>query len=105
MYEIEHVLRYARQNPDKIIPIGLRINISLTDNSGKSHIQNQLPTGRFGFTPADLSEAKSQLLNAPNIKVVSLHGHTSSIGRNLWCYETIIKTLCAIAESHFPRNG
>jgi diaminopimelate decarboxylase len=103
-YEIDYVLRYARQNPDKDIPIGLRINMDLTDKNGQSHIQNQLPTGRFGFTPADLSEAKSQLLNAANVKVVSLHGHTSSIGRNLWCYETITKTLCTIAEEYFPET-
>jgi diaminopimelate decarboxylase len=103
-YELEHVLHYGRQNPGKVIPIGLRINMDLTDNSGQSHIQNQLTSGRFGFSPTDLIDAKNRLLNAANIKVVSLHGHTSSIGRDLWCYETITKTLCAIAQDHFPET-
>jgi diaminopimelate decarboxylase len=103
-HEIQHILQYARQNPNKTIPIGLRVNIDLTDQKGQSHIQNQLPTGRFGFTPADLLEAKNQLLKAKNLIVVSLHGHTSSIGRNLWCYETITKTLCEMAEQHFPET-
>jgi diaminopimelate decarboxylase len=103
-YEIQHVLHYARQTPDKTVPIGIRVNMDLTDNKGQSHIQNQLPTGRFGFTLADVLEAKSQLLKAQNVKVVSLHGHTSSIGRNLWCYETITKTLCTIAEEYFPET-
>jgi diaminopimelate decarboxylase len=103
-YEIEYILHYARKNPEKTIPIGIRVNMDLTDNNGQSHIQNQLPTGRFGFTLADLLEAKSQLLKAKNLKVVSLHGHTSSIGRNLWCYEMITKTLCQIAEQYFPRT-
>lgn len=103
-YEIEHILHCASRNPNKEIPIGLRINMDLTDKNGQSHIQNQLPTGRFGFTPADLLEAKSQLLKAKNLKIVSLHGHTSSIGRNLWCYEKITKTLCTIAEKYFPET-
>jgi diaminopimelate decarboxylase len=103
-HEIEYVLCYAQKNPDKPIPIGIRVNMDLTDNNGQSHIQNQLPTGRFGFKLADLLEAKSQLLKAKNLKIASLHGHTSSIGRNLWCYETITKTLCTIAQEYFPET-
>jgi diaminopimelate decarboxylase len=106
-YEIEHVLRYARQNSKKTIPIGIRVNIDLTDANGQSHIQNQLPTGRFGFDPAQIISQFSILnsqLQTHNLKVVSLHGHTSSIGRNLWCYETITKTLCAIAQEYFPKT-
>jgi diaminopimelate decarboxylase len=107
MYEIEHVLRYARQNPGKTIPIGIRVNIGLTDNNGQSHIQNQLQTGRFGFTPDEII-SKFSILNSQlqthNLKIVSLHGHTSSIGRNLWCYETITKTLCTIAQEYFPKT-
>jgi diaminopimelate decarboxylase len=106
-YEIEYVLRYARENPRKIIPIGLRINIDLTDTEGQSHIQNHLPTGRFGFTPDEISSKFSILnsqLQAGNLKIVSLHGHTSSIGRNSWCYEAIVKTLCRIAREQFPQT-
>jgi diaminopimelate decarboxylase len=81
--------------------------MDLTDNNGQSHIQNQLPTGRFGFTPDEIISKFSILnsqLQADNLKVVSLHGHTSSIGRNLWCYETITQTLCSIAEKYFPKT-
>jgi diaminopimelate decarboxylase len=103
-YEIEHIIHYACQNPGKTIPIGIRVNIGLTDDSGQSHIQNHLQTGRFGFDPAGLSEAKRQLLSAGNIKIVSLHGHTSTADRSLWCYENITRNLCEIAEKHFPQT-
>ena len=104
VYEIEHVLHYARQNPNKTVPIGIRVNISLIDRSGKSHIQNQLPMGRFGFASDNIEQIKQQLENAANIQVVSLHGHTSTADRCLWCYKTIAQTLCQVAEKHFPQT-
>jgi diaminopimelate decarboxylase len=99
-YEIELVRHYAEQYSHKRIPIGIRVNMGLTDSGGQSHIQNRLPVGRFGFDPAEI---KSQL-QTHNLEVVSLHGHTSTTDRSLWCYETITRTLCEIAERDFPQT-
>jgi diaminopimelate decarboxylase len=80
--------------------------MGLTDNAGQSHIQNRLPVGRFGFSAAqdEIQKVKQQIKSIPNAKIVSLHGHTSTTDRSLWCYETITRTLCEIAEKHFPKT-
>lgn len=100
--ELAFVLDYAKKHPDRQICIGLRINIGLADEAGQSHIQNSLKVGRFGFDPAIL-EAESRKLRAEtNLKVVSLHGHTSTTDRSQWCFKVITETLCRIAENYFP---
>ena len=103
---IDHVAKYARKNPNREIKIGLRINIGLSDKSGLSHIQEHLKTGRFGFDPADSNMKKVvlRLSSIGNVTVNSLHGHTSTTGRNTWCYQIITETLCQIAEKFFPES-
>jgi diaminopimelate decarboxylase len=98
--ELDAVQRYAQEHPEKPVRIGLRINIGLSDEAGRSHIQNALKIGRFGFDPATLHSE----LHGNKINVVSLHGHTSTIDRSPWCYEVIAKTLCRIARETFPET-
>jgi diaminopimelate decarboxylase len=101
--ELALVTDYANAHPDTEIPIGLRINIGLSDEAGRSHIQDSLKVGRFGLDPSNLLTASSSGLKAGNnLKIVSLHGHTSTTDRSPWCFEVIAKTLCEIAEEHFP---
>ena len=103
--ELALVTDYAQQHPDRQIPIGLRINIGLSDEAGRSHIQNSLKVGRFGLDPVKISDFRfqiSELQAENNIKIISLHGHTSTTDRSQWCFEVIAKTLCEIAERHFP---
>jgi len=103
---IDHVAEYAKKNPNSKIKVGLRINIGLSDKSGLSHIQEHLKTGRFGFDPADSNMKKvvSRLADIGNVTVNSLHGHTSTTDRNVWCYQIITETLCQIAEEFFPES-
>jgi diaminopimelate decarboxylase len=100
------VAGYAKKNPDRKIKIGLRINIGLSDKSGLSHIQEHLKTGRFGFDPSDSNMKKvvSRLADIGNVTVNSLHGHTSTTDRNIWCYKIITETLCRIAENFLPES-
>lgn len=103
--ELALVAEYAASHPDREIPIGLRINIGLSDEAGQSHIQNSLKVGRFGFDPAEINSSFSILnsqLQTNNLRIVSLHGHTSTTDRSQWCFEVIARTLCQIAEKHFP---
>jgi len=105
--ELDQVIAYAKKYADKEIPIGLRINIGLSDEAGQSHIQNRLKVGRFGL---DLNQIESSIVNRQssikrnNIKVISLHGHTSTTDRSQWCFEMITRTLCRIAENDFPES-
>ncbi len=103
-YEIDLVDKYAADYPGKHIRLGIRINVGLCDQSGDSHIQSSLKTGRFGFSPdrENLQALKKRLDEIPGLSVVSLHGHTSTTDRSLWCFETITRTLCGIAEACFP---
>ena len=52
-YEVEMTCAYAKENPEKNVKVGLRININLTDENGNSTIQCGLRFGRFGF-PNDI---------------------------------------------------
>lgn len=105
--ELELIAAYAAKHPDKHIPIGLRINITLSDEAGQSHIQNALKISRFGFDPGELNSqflVLNSKLQRNNIRIISLHGHTSTTNRSTWCFEVITKTLCDIAEKHFPQT-
>jgi diaminopimelate decarboxylase len=102
--ELEFVTHLARQQPEKTFRIGLRINISLVDSLGKSHLQNDLPSGRFGFSDNALKAAVRQLREFPNVRVSSLHGHTSSSNRSLWGYRTIATRLAEVGERYFPES-
>jgi len=102
--EIDAVMNYAGRHPDKTVRIGLRINIGLSDEAGVSHIQNSLKVGRFGFDPCDLATIQKRLAVRNNIKVVSLHGHTSTTDRSVWCFEVIARTLVDIAKRFFANT-
>lgn len=102
--EIDAVLDFAAAHSDKTVRIGLRVNISLSDQTGLSHIQNRLKVGRFGFDLAMLEATRQRLATRGNIRVVSLHGHTSTTDRSVWCFEVIARTLVALAERLFPES-
>ncbi|MHC4783691.1 MAG: type III PLP-dependent enzyme domain-containing protein [Planctomycetota bacterium] len=73
--ELAMVIDYAQQYPDRQVPIGLRINIGLSDAAGQSHIQNSLKVGRFGLDPANLLMANGSWLKAENnLKVAVRYG-------------------------------
>jgi diaminopimelate decarboxylase len=103
-YEIDHVEKYAVKHPEEDIKVGLRININLSDEAGQSHIQEHLAVGRFGFDPSDsnISSVISRLTRIGNVRINCLHGHTTTIDRNVWCYRVITETLCRIAERFLP---
>lgn len=102
--ELEFVTQIARLQPEKTFRIGLRINISLVDSQGKSHLQNDLPSGRFGFSDNALKAAVRQLKEFPNVRVSSLHGHTSSSNRSLWGYRTIATKLADVGGRYFSES-
>jgi len=100
--ELEIAAAYADRHPDRSVRVGLRVNIGLSDEAGRSHIQNSLKTGRFGFDPATINSTFK--IQNSKLNVVSLHGHTSTTDRSLWCFEVIAQTLCRMAEELFPES-
>jgi diaminopimelate decarboxylase len=102
--EVEHVNKYAEAYQDKRVKVGVRVNINLSDNKGTSRIQNNLQVGRFGFSSEkdDMVELVRALSANSNVVVNSLHGHTSTTDRGVWCYKTITETLCNVAAKYWP---
>lgn len=96
-YEVETILEYKKKFPNVSVSIGLRVNIDLSNEEGISKIQNGLRVGRFGFTHTLLKEIIPKL-NAENIKIVSIHGHTSSSDRAVENYELIVAKMLKICE-------
>ena len=102
--EIDHLKKYAEKNSDKTIEIGIRINMNLFDDSGTSHVHGDIKIGRFGFSNEKSQMAKLLESLPDKVKVVSLHGHTTSIDRSTWCYKKIAQTLCDIAVEYWPET-
>lgn len=103
---LETVATWAQANPQREVGVGLRINMGLWDAAGSSHVQANLPISRFGFDQGseNLHRVMVTLAGCPNVSVTSLHGHTSTTDRAVWCYERIAGTLCSIASEYFPRT-
>lgn len=98
-YEIDTILTYRREHPESEIKVGLRINIDLIDEFGVSKVQNGLRVGRFGFTHKML-EWVIPTLKKHNIKIISLHGHTSSSDREVVNYKLITDQMLFLCEKY-----
>lgn len=98
-YEVDEVCMYKQQNPDKDIKVGLRININLTDENGNSTIQCGLRFGRFGFPDAIVGKNIERLRDA-GIRIISLHGHTSTSDRAVLNYKIITQQMLDVCERY-----
>ena len=76
-YEVDFICKYHLEHPELEIKAGIRLNVMLTDENGNSAVQNGLRCGRFGF-PHDMLSRNIQKLRESGIKIISVHGHTSS---------------------------
>lgn len=97
-YEVDSILKYKKENPQKEIYVGLRINVKLTDENGNSTIQCGLRSGRFGFTLESLQKTIPALHEA-GVKIVSIHGHTSSSDRAVANYAIIADRMLEVCKS------
>ena len=98
-YEVEMICKYAKKHPDIQLQVGMRININLTDENGNSTIQCGLRFGRFGF-PSDIIGRNIDRLHEVGIKIVSLHGHTSTSDRAVLNYKIITQHMLKICEQY-----
>lgn len=96
-YEVDMVCAYKREHPTFEAKVGIRININLTDESGNSTIQSGLRFGRFGF-PDTILGRNIERLKESGVKVISIHGHTSTSDRAVLNYRIISKYMLAVCE-------
>lgn len=96
-YEVEMICDYAKKHPNADLQVGMRININLTDENGNSTIQCGLRFGRFGF-PSDIIGRNIELLREVGVKIVSLHGHTSTSDRAVLNYKIITQHMLQVCE-------
>lgn len=96
-YEVEMICDYAKKRPNANLQVGMRININLTDENGNSTIQCGLRFGRFGF-PSDIISRNIARLREAGIKIVSLHGHTSTSDRAVLNYKIITQHMLKVCE-------
>ena len=98
-YEVDMICEYAKKHPDAHLQVGMRININLTDEYGNSTIQCGLRFGRFGF-PSDIIGRNIDRLREVGIKIVSLHGHTSTSDRAVLNYKIITQHMLKVCEQY-----
>lgn len=98
-YEVDMICQYKQEHPDKELKVGMRININLTDENGNSTIQCGLRFGRFGF-PTEIIGRNIERLREAGVKIISLHGHTSTSDRAVLNYKIITQHMLAICEKY-----
>lgn len=98
-YEVECFCQFKHENPDRDIKVGMRININLTDENGNSTIQCGLRFGRFGF-PSEIIGSNIERLQNAGIKIISLHGHTSTSDRAVLNYKIITQHMLSVCEKY-----
>ena len=96
-YELDTVLEYKAEHPNDVVGVGLRLNVNLMDKEGISKVQCGLRVGRFGFSEKMLEEI-IPMLRDKDIKIISLHGHTSSSDRAVANYRLITEQMLQICE-------
>ena len=96
-YEVNMICEYAKKHQATDLQVGMRININLTDENGNSTIQCGLRFGRFGF-PEDIIGRNIACLHEAGIKIVSLHGHTSTLDRAVLNYKIITQHMLQVCE-------
>ncbi len=98
-YEVDYVCQYKRDFPDKEVKVGVRININLTDENGNSTIQCGLRFGRFGF-PTEIVGKNIGRLREAGVKIIALHGHTSTSDRAVLNYKIITQHMLHTCEQY-----
>ena len=98
-YEVDMICQYKQEHPEKELKVGMRININLTDENGNSTIQCRLRFGRFGF-PTELIGRNIERLREAGVKIISLHGHTSTSDRAVLNYKIITQHMLATCEKY-----
>lgn len=98
-YEIEDISKIRKEFPNVDICVGLRINMEIDTDNGSSAIVGGLKESRFGMTENTLSLVIPRLQEL-DVKIISLHGHTSSTNRIAENYRIISRKLLEVQSKY-----
>lgn len=100
-YEIDFVENYCLNHLNKQFKLGLRVNFNLS-TKGLHRLQEDYKVSRFGFCveSGELHSALLRLQDIPNLTIVGLHGHFSTMDRSVGTYHEITKVLCQLAKQY-----
>ncbi|MBS4172945.1 diaminopimelate decarboxylase [Bacillus sp. FJAT-49736] len=101
LYEMDHVISYCIDNPDRHIKIGVRLNFDIS-RSGNNVLQEGYEKSRFGICVAngDFEHVLRKFAEIENIIVSGLHAHFSTKERKVESYCSITEELCRIAKKY-----
>lgn len=101
LYEVEFVKRFALNNPNRTVKIGIRVNFDISEN-GHSILQDGYELSRFGICTENgsLEVALYELNQLDNINVVGFHGHFSTSNRSVESYRRKTSKLCHLAKQY-----
>lgn len=88
--ELAALCRAARENPERSLKIGLRINLQI----GQSFIS------RFGMEESDIPRAKELVSSVENLRIAGLHCHISRC-RGLDPWQKRTEFMLALADRYF----
>ncbi len=97
-YEVDSVIRISKELSDKV-QVGLRVNMEINTDGSHSAIQAGLKESRFGFPLSELKAVVSRL-KEHKIKIISLHGHTSTTNRVVENYQIISQRLLEVCKQN-----
>lgn len=103
LYEVDDILFLVDKYNLKNVKVGLRVNMEINTDRGKSAIQAGLKASRFGFTEDVLSRIIPRLKKG-GVKINSVHGHTSSTNRVVENYKIICNRLLEVCEKYELNN-
>nr|WP_254842722.1 diaminopimelate decarboxylase [Bacillus sp. MRMR6] len=100
-YEINFVEEYARNNPNRKVKVGLRVNFDLSEN-GESPLVEGHEVSRFGICleNGDFDSAMNKLSRIKNVQISGLHGHFSTSMRKVETFQKITQVLCNLAKEY-----
>lgn len=97
-YEVDSVIKISKEIPDSV-QVGLRVNMEINTDECHSAIQAGLKESRFGFPMSVLPPIVSKLKDN-RVKIVSLHGHTSTTNRVVKNYQIITQRLLDVCKQN-----
>lgn len=97
-YEVDSVIRISKELSDEV-QVGLRVNMEINTDGSHSAIQAGLKESRFGFPLSELNAVVSRL-KEHGIKIISLHGHTSTTNRVVENYQIISQRLLEVCKQN-----
>lgn len=90
--QLKTVVNYCREEPGKIIFIGIRLNFEISGNG----------LSRFGVAEDEISALQLEIKKVKNLKIKMLHCHFSSHDRSVSSFITRLSRLIDIYRQYFP---